>query len=234
MRLMIQRSYWDDTWKLIPKHQKQHMASKFKKGYYVNGKFVAEDSEIDLELKREMKGRYETSRTDDKRESEALQALGESLTTLSNDQLQALGLNEKLLDALNEVHRITNFEGRRRHMQFIGKLMRKLEPEEVERAKTAILNKTTGSAAEKMALHVAERWRDDLIANDDAFERWIGIRPQTDTQQLRALIRQARKDQDAMVKAPAGTAHRQGRAYREIFLLVREGLEVADRDAEEN
>ena len=198
------------------------MASKFKKGYYVNGQFVAEDSEIDLELKREMKGRYETSRTDDKRESEALQALGESLTTLSNDQLQALGLNEKLLDALNEVHRITNFEGR------------KLEPEEVERAKTAILNKTTGSAAEKMALHVAERWRDDLIANDDAFERWIGIRPQTDTQQLRALIRQARKDQDAMVKAPAGTAHRQGRAYREIFLLVRDGLEVADRDAEEN
>ena len=52
------------------------MASKFKKGYYVNGQFVAEDSEIDLELKREMKGRYETSRTDDKRESEALQALG--------------------------------------------------------------------------------------------------------------------------------------------------------------
>ena len=46
---------------------------------------------------------------------------------------------------------------------------------------------------------------DDLIANDDAFERWIGIKPQTDTQQLRALIRQARKDQEAMVKAPAGT-----------------------------
>ena len=80
-----------------------------------------------------------------------------------------------------------------------------------------------------MALHVAEKWRDDLIANDDAFQRWIGIKPQTDTQQLRALIRQARKDQEAMVKAPAGTPHRQGRAYREIFLLVREGLEHEDR-----
>jgi ribosome-associated protein len=197
------------------------MAGKFKKGYYVNGQFVAEDSAVDLELKREMKGRHETSRSDDKKAS---------LTTLNADQLANIGLNDKLVDALIEVHRITNFEGRRRHMQLIGKLMRRLEPEEVERAKTAILNKTTGSAADKMALHVAEKWRDDLIANDDAFQRWIGIKPQTDTQQLRALIRQARKDQEAMVKAPAGTPHRQGRAYREIFLLVREGLEHEDRD----
>ena len=205
------------------------MAGKFKKGYYVNGHFVAEDSAIDLELKREMKGRHETSRSDDKKASDALQELGESLTTLNADQLANIGLNDKLVDALIEVHRITNFEGRRRHMQLIGKLMRKLEPEDVERAKTAILNKTTGSAADKMALHVAEKWRDDLIANDDAFQRWIGIKPQTDTQQLRALIRQARKDQEAMVKAPTGTPHRQGRAYREIFLLVREGLEHEDR-----
>jgi ribosome-associated protein len=139
-------------------------------------------------------------------------------------------LGEKLLDALAETRRITNFEGRRRQMQFVGKLMRKLEPEMIEAAKEAIVNKTTGSAADKMALHVAEKWRDDLIANDDAFQRWIGIKPETDTQQLRALIRQARKDQEAMVKAPAGTPHRQGRAYREIFLLVREGLEYEDRD----
>ncbi|TAG25727.1 MAG: DUF615 domain-containing protein, partial [Verrucomicrobia bacterium] len=44
-----------------------------------------------------------------------------------------------------------------------------------------------------MALHVAEKWRDDLIANDDAFQRWIGIKPETDTQQLRALIRQSKE-----------------------------------------
>ena len=205
------------------------MAGKFKKGYYVNGHFVAEDSAVDLELKREMKGRHETSRTDDKRESDELQALGESLLILSAEQLEAIGLGEKLLDALAETRRITNFEGRRRQMQFVGKLMRKLEPEMIEAAKAAIVNKTTGSAADKMALHVAEKWRDDLIANDDAFQRWIGIKPETDTQQLRALVRQARKDQEAMVKAPAGTPHRQGRAYREIFLLVREGLEHEDR-----
>ena len=107
------------------------MAGKFKKGYYVNGHFVAEDSAVDLELKREMKGRHETSRTDDKKESDDLQALGESLTHPERRPTgQAIGLNEKLLDALTEIRRITNFEGRRRQMQFIGKLMRKLEPEE--------------------------------------------------------------------------------------------------------
>ena len=117
------------------------MAGKFKKGYYVNGHFVAEDSAIDLELKREMKGRHETSRTDDKRESDELQALGESLLILSAEQLEAIGLGEKLLDALAETRRITNFEGRRRQMQFVGKLMRKLEPEMIEAAKEAIPTK---------------------------------------------------------------------------------------------
>ncbi len=201
------------------------MAGKFKKGYYVNGHFVAEDSEMDLVLKREMKGRHENSRTDDKRESDELQDLGESLTTLTTEQLLAIGLTEKLTDAIAETKRITNFEGRRRSMQFVGKLMRKLEPEMVEAVRQAIATKTSGTAADKMALHVAEKWRDDLIANDDAFQRWMSICPSTDTQQLRAMIRQARKDQDAMVKAPAGTPHRQGRSYREIFLLVRERLE---------
>lgn len=201
------------------------MAGKFKKGYYVNGHFVAEDSEMDQVLKREMKGRHENSRTDDKRESDELQDLGESLLILSADQLEAIGLSEKLTDALAETKRITNFEGRRRQMQFVGKLMRKLEPEMVEAVRAAIATQHSGTAADKLALHVAEKWRDDLIANDDAFQRWIGTMPGTDTQQLRALIRQARKDQEAMVKAPAGTAHRQGRAYREIFLLVREQLE---------
>ncbi len=75
------------------------MAGKFKKGYYVNGHFVAEDSATDLELKREMKGRHETSRSDDKKASDALQDLGESLTTLNADQLANIGLNDKLVDA---------------------------------------------------------------------------------------------------------------------------------------
>jgi ribosome-associated protein len=62
------------------------MSRKFKKGYFVQGQFVAEGSELDLELKRELKGGSdEPSRTELKRESDELQKLGESLLTLRAD-----------------------------------------------------------------------------------------------------------------------------------------------------
>jgi hypothetical protein len=59
--------------------ESSHMSRKFKKGYFVQGQFVAEGSELDLELKRELKGGDEPSRTDLKKESDELQKLGESL-----------------------------------------------------------------------------------------------------------------------------------------------------------
>ena len=73
-----------------------------------------------------------------------------------------------------------------------------------------------------MALHAAEQWRDRLIADEDAMGQWMNISPGTDSQQLRALIRQARKD--AKPEKP-GEALRHGRAYRDIFQLVREQLQ---------
>ncbi|OIN94356.1 MAG: hypothetical protein AUJ20_00845 [Comamonadaceae bacterium CG1_02_60_18] len=197
------------------------MAKKLKKGYFVRGEFVAEGSERDLELKAELKGTDEASRTDLKRESDALQKLGEALLTLRGDLLDKLGLSDKLLDAIADAKRITNFEGKRRQMQFIGKLMRKLEAEEVDAVRAALDEQANGSAAENLALHEAELWRDRLIAEDDAAGLWIAQHPRTDTQQLRALIRQARKD--AVPEKP-GAAVRHGRAYRDIFQLVRNGL----------
>ena len=96
------------------------MPRKFKKGYFVQGQFVAEGSELDLELKRELKGGDEPSRTDQKRESDELQKLGESLLTLRGDLMDRIALPEKLADAVQEAKRISNFEGKRRQMQFIG------------------------------------------------------------------------------------------------------------------
>lgn len=197
------------------------MSRKLKKGYFVQGEFVAEGSERDLELKRELKGTDEQSRTELKRESTELQKLGEALLTLRADLLARLTLSDKFLDAILEAKRITNFEGKRRQMQFIGKLMRKLEPEEVEAIKAALDEQANGSAAENLVLHQAETWRDRLISHDDAAGQWMTAHPGTDSQQLRALIRQARKD--AVPEKP-GAAVRHGRAYREIFQLVRDTL----------
>ena len=202
------------------------MSRKPKKGYFVRGHFVAEGSELDIQLKAELKGTPDASRTDLKRESDELQDLGKELLTLRTDLFNGIGLPDKLAEALAEAKRITNFEGKRRQMQYVGKLMRKLEPELVQAARQALEEQQKGSATEKLQLHLAEQWRDRLIADDGALPAWMAEHPGTDTQQLRALIRQARKDAPAADKATEsqGLAPRKGRAYRELFQLVREHL----------
>jgi ribosome-associated protein len=203
------------------------MSRKPKKGYFVRGQFVAEGSELDLELKRELKGADATSKTELKRESTELQALGEALLDLRAGLFDKLDLGEKLRDAIEEARRITNFEGKRRQMQFVGKLMRGLDAATLDAARAALDEQSRGPAQETAVLHDAERWRDRIIAEDDALGGWIETHPDTDAQQLRALVRQARKD----IKAgPPGEAPRQGKAYREVFQLVRAQLSVHGSD----
>jgi ribosome-associated protein len=117
-------------------------------------------------------------------------------------------------------------------MQFIGKLMRKLDDDVIESVKAALLEQNQGSAQETLQLHLAEQWRDRLISDDDACGEWLKNFPDTDSQQLRALIRQARKDAPAISAASVsqGLAPRQSRAYREIFQLVRAEMSSASQD----
>lgn len=197
------------------------MSRKPTKGYFVSGQFVAEGSERDLELKRELKGSDEPSRTELKRESTELQKLGEALLGLRSDLMERLTLPDKLRDAVDDARRISNFEGRRRQMQFIGKLMRQLDASDLEQVRATLQEQQNGSARESLALHQVESWRAQLIADDPAAAKWIAMFPQTDIQQLRALVRQARKDAQP---AKAGETARHGKAYRELFQLLREQL----------
>lgn len=199
------------------------MSRKPKKGYFVRGQFVAEGSELDLELKREAKGDVGTSKTDLKRESAALQSLGEDLLTLRADLLARLALPDGLLEALDQARRISDFEGRRRQLQYVGKLMRRLDAATLDAARLALAEQQRGPAHETAALHEAERWRERLLAGDDAVGAWVETHPATDAQQLRALVRQARKD---FQPGRTGEATRQGKAFRELFRLVREQLAV--------
>jgi len=193
------------------------MSRKFKKGYFVRGEFVPEGSDRDLELKAQLKGTDTQSRTDQKRESTELQKLGVALLTLRSDALARLNLPDKLTHALQDAKRITDFEGKRRQLQFIGKLMRLLELKTIDAIQTALDHQVNGFVVENQALHQAELWRDRLLADDKVVSQWIAHHPGTDIQQLRALIRQARKD---AVPDNAG-AVRHGRAYRDLFLQVR-------------
>jgi ribosome-associated protein len=209
------------------------MSRKPKKGYFVRGQFVAEGSELDLELKAELKGTEGLSRTDRKKDSDDRQDLGVELLTLRTELMDRLNtqghITDLLREALAEARRITNFEGKRRQMQFVGKLMRKLSEESVVAVKDALNEQRMGSTKDTLALHLAESWRDRLMADDAALKEWMTDYPSTDSQQLRALVRQARKD-DVTTKADIakGLLPRQSRAYREIFQLIKEQFNLVD------
>ena len=207
------------------------MSRKPQRGYYVRGHFVAEGSELDRELKREGKWDAEFSKTDLKRESEELQTLGEELLGLRASLLEGLQLPQILLDALADARRIRDFEGRRRQMQYVGKLMRRLDDAVIESIRAALQQQRSGSAADAMLLHQIEQWRDRLLAetgHEQALTEWLQHQPQTDAQQLRALIRQARKEQQALPPAPAGQGPRHGKAYRSVFQLLQQALRTQD------
>ncbi len=205
------------------------MSRKPTKGYYVKGHFVAEGSELDLALKREVKGDDLISKTDLKRESNELQKLGEDLLDLRSDLMQQLLTQGHLPDLLHEAvlaaKKITDFEGKRRQMQYVGKLMRKLDSAQVQAMREALDVQHNGSAEETQLLHLAEAWRTRLLQDDSAMEAWQGSYPGTDSQQLRALVRQARKDGLPDKTAVSQGLHpRQGRAYRDIFQILRQHL----------
>ncbi|MCY1547205.1 hypothetical protein D9M68_832480 [compost metagenome] len=139
--------------------------------------------------------------------------------------MQRLDLSEKLIDAVAEAKRITNFEGRRRQMQFIGKLMRGVDEATLAAVEAALDEQNKGSTKGTLSLHQAEQWRDRLIADDEALTHWMQLDASADVQHLRALIRQARKD--AQITEPQerpGEAVRHGKAYREIFQIVKATL----------
>jgi ribosome-associated protein len=99
--------------------------------------------------------------------------------------------------------------------------MHRLDEAALEAVAVALRVQRSQSAADTLRLHQAEKWREELVADDARLGDWLAGFPGTDAQQLRALIRQARKD--AREPVPGGSA-RQGRAYREIFNLVRTAL----------
>jgi ribosome-associated protein len=152
------------------------------------------------------------SKTQLKKDSHELQALGEALVALPDNRVVDLPIAERLRDAVAQYKRTKTHEGKRRQMQYIGKLMRK---DDVEPIREAVAAMQLGRAKDSLALHETERWRVELLASDDALTRWTAEHPASDVQQLRSLIRAARKD------AAAAPEQRSGRAYRELFQFIK-------------
>ena len=139
-----------------------------------------------------------------------LQALGAALAALPESQLQAMNLAEDLLGALLEAKRIKSHEAKRRQMQYVGRLMRSLDPAPI-RARLAELE---GNSAQATARHRRlEAWRERLLGDDEALTAFAAEHPGADLQVLRTLIRNARKEA-SLGKPP--------RAYRELFRVLKD------------
>ncbi|HCY61483.1 MAG TPA: ribosome-associated protein [Oxalobacteraceae bacterium] len=152
-----------------------------------------------------------------KREMTALQKLGEELISNSRERVKSVPMPEDVRDAILECQKIKDHEGRRRQLQYVGKKMRSLEEHEVAAIQKVIDSWRGTSKAEAAALHLIERRREKLLADDRALTELLAKHPELDAQQLRTLIRNARKEQ-AENKPP--------KAYREIFQILK-GLEAS-------
>ncbi len=159
------------------------------------------------------------SKTRLKHQAQELQMLGVAVAALSVDRLAGLDIPEPLREAIAEFRRTKSHEGRRRQMQLVGKLMRNADESLL---REAVAEATLGSARETLALHEAERWRAELVASDDALTRWIEAHPDTDAQQLRSLVRAARRD--AGKPAGPGQDTRQPKSLRELFQFIKPSL----------
>jgi ribosome-associated protein len=153
------------------------------------------------------------SKSEAKRESDALQKLGALLVEAPRDRVKRVPMPEDVLDAILMCQTITNHEGRRRQMQFVGKKMRTLDEEEVAIIQRAIDSWKGASKSETAALHALERRREKLLADDGALTVLLAEHPHLDVQHLRTLISNARKEQ-AESKPP--------KAYREIFQILKD------------
>jgi ribosome-associated protein len=162
------------------------------------------------------------SKSQRKRDSHELQRLGQALAELSPERLATVSMPESLRDAIVEYRRTRSHEGRRRQMQFVGRLMRSAPLEPIREAIDAV---RLGRAQDALALHRLERWRDELVADDQALTRWAETHPSSDLQQLRSLVRAARRERDQPAAGtPAdrpGAPARRGRAYRELYQFVK-------------
>ena len=150
------------------------------------------------------------SKSEIKRDAEALKKLGEKLVELTKAKLDKIPLEDALLEAVNLAQRLQK-EARRRQLQYIGKLLRGMDVEPIQAALEKLENKHQQQQA---MLHKLELLRDTLVAKgDDALTDFPADYPHADRQHLRNLIRTASKEKEQ---------NKPAKAYREIFQYLKE------------
>ena len=150
-----------------------------------------------------------------KRESHALTDLGKELVELAQSELKKIPLDERLLEAIALAHRIKERGGRKRQLQYIGKLLRTADVEPILAAMEGL---KLEHAKDNARQHRLEQWRDRLLEEGDtALGELLSEHPDADRQHLRQLLRNAQKEQ-SQNKPP--------KSARELFKYLRDNIEV--------
>jgi len=145
-----------------------------------------------------------------KREAHALLELGKKLVQLDKASLAKIPLPDDLLGAINSAKKIRQHGALKRQLQYIGKLMRKTDPEPIQ---TAYDVATNHYRTDTQQLHILENWRDRLLdEGDSALGELLNQYPHADRQHLRQLMRSAKKERE-LNKPP--------RAARELFQYLK-------------
>jgi ribosome-associated protein len=160
------------------------------------------------------------SKTTLKAQVHDLRELGLELSGLPRDRLGAAPMPDELREALERFRRISARGAKRRELQYIAKILRGIDPEPLREVVNTF---ALGRAADAGNLHRVERWRDELIADDQAVTRWMNEFSGSDVQHLRSLVRAARRD-----TATIEPDERQPASYRELFRFIREQLSASD------
>jgi ribosome-associated protein len=163
-----------------------------------------------------MSEEHRPSKTQRKKEVHELQSLGEALVSLTDDRLSALDLPERLRDAVMEARRIKSHEARRRQMQYIGKLMRGVDPAPIRAELDA---RQAQSDSQVVAQKRVEGWRRRLLQDDHALAELVAAHPGADSGHLRSLVIDALHERET---------HQPPRAYRALYQALRDLFEERD------
>lgn len=157
----------------------------------------------------------EISKSELKREAHRLQELGKRLAELNPKKWKELPITETLYNALVENNRLTQNEAKRRHLQYIGKVMR---DEDLEGIRQQLDLMDPSSEAYGRRIKQQEMWRNRLVTRDDGLNAFIEEFPAVDRQQLRNLVRNAQKEMSSEPPKP-------GSNYKKLFQFIREQMD---------
>lgn len=173
------------------------------------------------------------SKSQVKRDMQGLRDLCRQLADMPKQHRAKMPISEQMISSIEHYLKVPTMEARRRQLQYMGKIMRN---EDIDGIQQAIALLDAGSDANKQIMFVLERWRERLLSGgNEVISEFFEKYPACELQQLRQLVRGAKKEQEEELKHPGTLARKQGKTdTRKLFLFVKKAMADAADDADED